>query len=58
MWRLCLAGLLCWASSRHVRWAGTKMGPVKLSRLTQISLVLSLCRCLLLSLTGREGRNN
>lgn len=54
-WRLLLAGLLCWASSCHFRWAGTKMGPVTLSRPTQISLVLGLCRCLLPSLTGREG---
>lgn len=50
-----LAGLLCWTSSRHFWWASTKMGPVKLSRPTQIGLVLCLCRCLLPSLTGREG---
>ena len=46
----------CWAPLLGIpQWAGTKMGPVTLSRPTQMSLVLCLCRCLLPLLTGREG---
>lgn len=37
----------CWASSCHFPWAATKIVPVRLSRPTQIGLVLCLCHSLL-----------